>query len=180
MAVRRKIIRAHVEYLLEKQRIKNGAVDVKKIAKSLGAEIKFEPAEDNLSGFLLRDASTKRAIIGVNSKHSEKRQRFTIAHEIGHLLLHKGEHLHIDRMENGYSVNLRNSESSDGTNEEEKEANLFAAELLMPKIFLDAELAKHKNLDLFDDDEVLQNLAEKYEVSQQALTYRLNYLGYIR
>lgn len=178
MAVRRKVIRAQVEHLLETQRIKNGVVDVEKLAKALGAEIKKDHVDDKLSGFLLRDTTNRRAIIGVNASHPKNRQRFTIAHEIGHLLLHKGEQIHIDRMDGGYYVNSRNSESSEGTNEEEKEANLFAAELLMPKKFLDADLAKHDDLDLFDET-VLQNLAKKYEVSLQALTYRLAYLGYI-
>jgi len=179
MAVRRKMIRTQVEILLEKQRIKNASVDVEKLARALGAEVKREPADDNLSGFLFRDLAAHRAVIGVNSSHHKNRQRFTIAHEIGHLLLHKGEQIHIDRLDSGYYVNQRNSESSTGANEEEIEANLFAAELLMPKMFLDADLLKHQDLDLFDDS-TLQNLAEKYEVSLQALTYRLAYLGYIR
>ena len=33
---------------------------------------------------------------GSNGKHAPTRQRFTIAHEIGHVLLHKNEKLHID------------------------------------------------------------------------------------
>lgn len=179
MAVRRKLIRTQVEQLLEKQRIKSASVKVERIARTLGAEVKREPADDNLSGFLFRDVAARRAIIGVNSTHSANRQRFTIAHEIGHLLLHKGEQIHIDRLDSGYYVHRRNSESSTGVNEEEVEANLFAAELLMPKKFLDADLAKHEELDLFDDT-VLLGLAAKYEVSLQALTYRLAYLGYIQ
>lgn len=60
----------------------------------------------------------------------------------------------------------------------EMEANLFAAELLMPKQFLDADLAKLGGLDLFED-EVLRDLAKKYEVSVQAMTHRLTNLEYI-
>lgn len=179
MAVRRKLIRAQAEQLLQQQRIKTAPVNVKRIAEALGAEVQEKPTDDKLSGFLFRDQAARRAVIGVNSLHSERRQRFTIAHEIGHLLLHKGEPIHVDRLDTGYTIDRRNNDSSKGDQEVEVEANLFAAELLMPKKFIDVDLAKHEELDLFDDT-ILQELALKYEVSLQALTYRLAYLGYIR
>jgi Zn-dependent peptidase ImmA (M78 family) len=179
MAVRRKIIRAQAEQVLQQLRIKTAPVEVKQIAEALGAEVQEKPTDDKLSGFLFRDATGRRAIIGVNSLHPASRQRFTIAHEIGHLLLHKGEPIHVDRLDTGYTIDRRNSDSSKGEQEVEIEANLFAAELLMPKKFIDADLAKHERLDLFDET-VLQKLAMKYKVSLQALTYRLAYLGYIR
>lgn len=179
MAVRRKLIRAQAEQLLQQQRIKTAPVNVKRIAEALGAEVQEKPTDDKLSGFLFRDPAARRAIIGVNSLHPASRQRFTIAHEIGHLLLHKGEPIHVDRLDTGYTIDQRNSDSSKGDYEVEIEANLFAAELLMPKKFIDVDLAKHKELDLFDDT-VLQDLAKKYLVSVQALTYRLAYLDYIR
>ena len=61
----------------------------------------------------------------------------------------------------------------------EKEANYFAAELLMPAKFLRQEL-EGKRLDLFDDSGTLEKLAKKYKVSVQALTIRLTNLGYIK
>jgi Zn-dependent peptidase ImmA (M78 family) len=68
--------------------------------------------------------------------------------------------------------------SSQGTDEFEREANLFAASLLMPERFLEHDLEDEDYVDLFDD-EFLSELARKYGVSGQALTNRLNYLGYI-
>ena len=56
------------------------------------------------------------------------------------------------------------------------EANRFAAELLMPIEFLQADLEKSE-FDLADDSE-LQTLAKRYGVSLQALAIRLNGLGY--
>jgi Zn-dependent peptidase ImmA (M78 family) len=69
--------------------------------------------------------------------------------------------------------------SSQGTDEAEREANLFAASLLMPKEFIEADLASEDYFDLLDDG-FLQNLARKYGVSAQALVNRLKNLGYIQ
>ena len=75
-------------------------------------------------------------------------------------------------------VSLRDSESAKGEDNDEKEANFFAAELLMPAAFLADDL-QGRDLDLLDDDEFLHKLAKKYKVSVQALTFRLANLGYI-
>jgi Zn-dependent peptidase ImmA (M78 family) len=69
-------------------------------------------------------------------------------------------------------------ESSRGEDDEEREANLFAAELLMPAALLKEEL-RGKNFDLLGNDDFLERLAKKYKVSVQALTFRLANLGYI-
>lgn len=176
MAVRRKHIRNLVEQLLEKHGIEKAPVDVKELALLLGAFVQYEPTEDNLSGFLLRDFEHYRVLIGVNQNHHSRRQRFTIAHELGHLLLHEGEKFHVDRR---YAVKLRDENASKGVSEEEKEANLFAAELLMPACFIKKDLAQFDALDLFDDEKI-ESLAKVYEVSTQALTFRLAYLNYIQ
>jgi Zn-dependent peptidase ImmA (M78 family) len=90
--------------------------------------------------------------------------------------LHNMEDVHVDR---GFSVRLRNAASSEGTNIEEKEANLFAAELLMPDRFLEKDV---KSIDVVDlvDESVIAKLAGKYGVSTQAMTFRLAYLNYLR
>jgi IrrE N-terminal-like domain len=53
-----------------------------------------------------------------------------------------------------------------------KEANLFAAELLMPERILKADLAMIEQLDV-EDEAFLGRLAGKYEVSVQALSFRV-------
>lgn len=176
MAIRRKHIRKLVEQLLEAHDIEVAPVPIEEVAPSLGIRVQYEPAEDELSGFLLRDLSRQKAIIGVNDRHSKNRQRFTIAHELGHYLLHEQEKLHVDRR---FQIQLRNGNSSKGESEEEKEANLFAAELLMPVSFIRRDLAEVEGLDL-EDDATVSVLAEKYGVSTQAITFRLAYLGYLQ
>ena len=62
--------------------------------------------------------------------------------------------------------------------EAEIEANLFAAEVLRPKRWLAADLEDEESLDLADES-IIENLARRYEVSVQAMTFRLANLGYI-
>ncbi len=176
MAVRRKHISLIVKQMLTTHRITAPPVPVETLALALGAEVRQEPAEDDLSGFIYRDRKRRSAVIGVNSLHHSNRQRFTVAHELGHFLLHEGDALHVDRR---FLVNLRDTKSSEGTDLEEKEANLFAAELLMPRQFLERDVAEIGVVDLEEED-VIRELAEKYEVSTQAMTFRLNYLGYVQ
>lgn len=110
-----------------------------------------------------------RAIIGVNWDHHPNRQRFTIAHEIGHLILHQGE-TYVDK---GYRFNFRGLESGSGTKNEEIEANRFAAALLMPTRLLKAIFQEHA-FDLTGNDDDLRALAEKFGVSTQAMAIRLS------
>lgn len=84
----------------------------------------------------------------------------------------------MDGINNIFRFQHRNQDSSKGTNIEEKEANLFAAELLMPKQFLAKDLDNCNMLNLLDEEQ-LNKLADSYQVSTQALTFRLAYLQYI-
>lgn len=179
MPVRRKQIRETVEKLLSDHRVHQGPVPVEKIARTLGATIKLDEVDDDLSGFLYRNNELGTAIIGANKSHHPNRRRFTIAHEIGHFLLHRGKVVHLDEESASFTVDFRNNKSSKGEDDNEKEANLFAAELLMPAKFLRQEL-DGKRMDLFANGDVLQRLANKYKVSLQALTFRLAYLNYIK
>jgi Zn-dependent peptidase ImmA (M78 family) len=174
MAIRRRRIESLVQQLLAKHQIEEEPVPVEKIAKAHGARIFYQSLEDDMSGFLYRDKT--QAVIGVNTHHASARQNFTTAHELGHLLLHEQEQLHIDH---SFRVRLRDDVSSQGIDEAEREANFFAASLLMPKEFLEADLAGEDDVDLLDDD-FLRDLARKYGVSTQALVNRLKNLGYIQ
>jgi Zn-dependent peptidase ImmA (M78 family) len=180
MAIRRKQIRELVEKLLARHHVSEGAVPVEKIVRSFGIEIKLDAVDDDLSGFLVREnKGQKRSLIGANKSHHPHRQRFTIAHELGHFLLHEGETVHLDEYRQAFTINLRDKHSAQGEDNDEREANLFAAELLMPVKFLMNDLSG-KDLDLLGDSALLDKLAKKYKVSTQALTFRLANLGFIK
>jgi len=159
-------IREEATRILKKQRIKKAPVPVDKIAESLGAEVRYSPFEGELAGMLIRDGEDHR-IIGVNSLHHINRQRFTIAHECGHLLFHTGD-VHIDH---AFRVNRRDATSSMAIDPEEIEANRFAAELLMPYAMITEDL-QTRNIDIEDEDDI-KELAQKYQVSVQAMTHRI-------
>jgi Zn-dependent peptidase ImmA (M78 family)/DNA-binding XRE family transcriptional regulator len=92
-----------------------------------------------------------RPLIALSGKGNPMRQRFSVAHELGHLLLHP--------------------DPAPGSGHHEREANSFAAELLMPA----AELADR--LPRAADVAALKELADGYGVSVAALAYRGKDLG---
>lgn len=117
----------------------------------------------------------ERWVIGVNSLDAPARQRFTIAHELGHMLLHgKQQDMFIDR---SHAVVFRRAGKSDQSERREIEANGFAAEILMPRDFLLADWENEKNIDGFDAEALIAKLARRYQVSSQAMTIRLTVLG---
>ncbi len=151
-------------------------VNIEAIAKHLGISVFKSPGPDDLSGYIARNPSTGAVVIGVNSCQAEQRQRFTIAHELGHYLLHKGVEVHVDHtggMPMTYMMNLRGQRASEGTDDEEREANCFAAEILMPASFIKEDMSKLRGVDLLDDSTIIKDLADKYGVSTQAFGYRL-------
>ena len=88
----------------------------------------------------------------VNSRLGPGRFRFSIAHELGHYLLRHRTVAHID---------------GERSPQLERQADIFAAELLLPEAYLRADLETH----------TLPELAERYRVSRQALEIRLKNLG---
>lgn len=162
-------IRQRVNKLFQENWNRHPPVPVERIAAALGAQLRYSPFDGELAGMLLRD--DEKVVIGVNSLHHINRQRFTIAHECGHLILHKGKDVHIDR---SFRVNRRDERSSQAIDPEEIEANRFAAELLMPYDSLLADL-QDSDIDI-EDDTQLKELAERYQVSVQALTHRITNL----
>jgi Zn-dependent peptidase ImmA (M78 family) len=107
-------------------------------------------------------------VIGVNASHPSARRRFTIAHELGHVLLLAHDDLHVDG-----KLMLRDATSSQGNDRREIEANAFAAELLMPVEMLRHEIVLRGGIDL-DDDRDVGGLARIFGVSVQALLIRLS------
>ncbi len=177
MAVRRKYIKRFARDLLEEFGVTSPPVPVEQIAKQLGAQINEAPDGEDLSGFMLRDQTTGEVVIGVNKAHGEHRRRFTIAHELAHMLLHDQEQLHVDSSRRLQLIR-RSGQSSDGNVPIEIEANVFAAEFLMPADLLEEDLLTDENANI-NDVSVIRTLANRYKVSNQAMTFRLANLGYI-
>ena len=168
---------ARVETILNTFGVRAPAVPVDRIAKGLGAQLRFSPLDDELSGMIYISDDTP--IIGINSLHPPNRQRFSIAHEIGHLVLHRSlisGRVHVDKEFRVQMTTLnRDAVSALGSDKIEIEANQFAAELLMPTAWFMKALP-NKAFDI-DNDGPLDELAKKFRVSRQAVDFRNQEFG---
>lgn len=146
-------------------------IDPAFVASRLGLSVRFESFSDDLSGVLMR--KPEGSIVAVNSTHGIARQRFTIAHEIGHYVLqHKGD-LFVDQT----VLNRRDGRSSYAIDFQEIEANAFAAALLMPRQQVTDELIELINSSNVEQRNLARELAIRFQVSEQAMRFRLVNLG---
>lgn len=139
-------------------------VPVFEIAAMLGLGPEFRVLPDNISGKIVRSATSAGYTIVVNSSHHPNRQRFTVAHELGHYIYHR------DLLQGGVGDTVAyRSEGSDTPNEligphQETEANRFASNILMPSHLISALQAR--GLDP-------KGIAKALGVSESALRIRL-------
>lgn len=114
----------------------------------------------HILGLVLKD--TKNAVIYYSKNDSVNRQRFTIAHELGHIC----NHLVPDSDDYPY-IDWRIEEESE--TEKEKMANIFAGELLIP-------LSKLKDVYMSMTFPFSSDLAKQFGISENVMEERLNYL----
>jgi len=146
-------------------------VDVENLAHKLKLLINRQDLDDNVSGFFVKKESEN--IIGLNQNHPEVRQRFTISHEIGHFKLHSNIPLFVD----SYKGSIFRKEDDENSNQKmETEANYFAASLLMPKVLIEKELSELS--ENYDYEKKLKILSKSFNVSKQAMDYRMKTLGF--
>lgn len=155
--------------ILEQYKINELPIPVNDIAIKRGLEIKAYDLGEDVSGVLvIKDGL---GFIGYNPTESKVRQRFTVAHELGHYELHNKENESALFVDKQFKVEFRNQDSSTGEIVREREANAFAAALLMPEKLLVKEIKNH-HFELSDDDS-LQELSKLFNVSVSAMTFRL-------
>lgn len=148
-----------LEFAKEKK-ITTEPLEISTLAHYLDLTVRYEPMSDGISGSLKKDQKTNQWIITVNSLHHPHRQRFTIAHEICHYIKHipLQDEFHDEIFFRGNKFSPM-----------EKEANKFAAELLMP------EDAFRKCVCLTNK---VEDIARFFQVSSAAVVFRANELGY--
>ena len=144
-------MRNKIKTILEKLEIKEPPIPLEKIANFFAlAIINYPRFPYSISGTIIKDEDLHA--IGVNTNHPKVRQRFTIAHELGHYIL-------------GHDVNKILDDEFDKNSDKEREANQFAGELLIPYHMLEEDLKKQTwNI---------SGLSQRYQVSEQAITIRL-------
>lgn len=170
--------------LLSAPAFQSTPVDVISVATSLGINVAARAMEDQASGMLVIKGS--ESFIIYNSLHHSNRQRFTVAHEIGHFVLHHKQaedRLFVDEkfatyQRAGASTSpLYTADESTTSPHEEREANQFASALLIPRARLQTYLESRHLAELDDYD--LGNLAKSFGVSEQAMSLRATKLGLI-
>lgn len=138
-------------------------VKVGALAVELGLDVKKAPLDPRISGLIQPSAtSISKFEIKVNKYEVPERQRFTVAHEIGHYLLHKED------IGSGVVDNILYR--SGLTSRKEVEANRLAADIIMPSLAISRELRKLGgllNLDTVDQLSIL------FKVSVPAMKIRL-------
>jgi len=184
--------KSHLQYIenkaleiLDKYKLgKKAPVDIFKVAKKIGLEVYGDTLNEDISGILFIEKGQGK--IGINSSHPPVRKRFTIAHEIGHFVLqhNRKNQFFIDESNKHMSMKFhRDSNSSTGEMRQEREANAFAAAILMPEKLLQKEV-ENFNFDLSNpygnttEGDDLDRLAEKFVVSSQAMAFRLANLNF--
>jgi len=155
--------------LAKKYSLKPG-FDIQNFITSIDIALEITPLE-SMSGFAYQKQGKK--VIGINETDGDERQRFTMAHELGHMFVHANDDVTFDR---GFAY-FRDGNSSTGINPKEREANAFAAELLMPADHLLSSVRALGGIDPMNNEGEVRKLAKKYKVSFSAMSVRLHSLN---
>lgn len=141
-------------------------VNVSDLAWRLGVELRFRRMPSHISGSIER-LEDGRFAITVNAVHRETRQRFTIAHELGHFILHR------NRLGSGTNDTKKYRADPEARlyndrieRRHETEANQFAASILMPEEMV---IKFYKSFRPNDAEQ----MADFFGVSAEAMRYRL-------
>lgn len=152
------------QHLLDRLEMTEIPVDPIQVARALGIKVWTSDLDPNVAGVLVKRKGAAPEIY-ISAADHINRQRFTVAHEVGH---------YVERAANGKAqdpvnyVDYRDAVSSQGSSPAEMYANGFAAALLMP-----AERVRAYWQRCLDADE----MARQFGVSAEAMRHRLNNLG---
>lgn len=151
--IRRTYITTIVTTLLKSAGVSSAPVDLRNVTRACGLsyeEVDYFP--DDVDALIV--TSDGRTVAVVNRNQSVTRRRFSLAHELGHFVLHKDQSV----LENAVSIDDPPSEESQGgTSLTEREANFFAGELLIPLALLKKA---------FKPGMTAADLAREFEVSE--------------
>lgn len=160
---------ADIETLADDLRKNHGQisapVDVIELATNEGIAVyKASFDSEHVCGMLRRENG--KTSIYFNRNHPLTRQRYTIAHELGHHILHADTSEFVDEELNLYRLS-GDTDANPSKRRQEIQANLFGASLLMPKSLL---------VDAFKATSDVAALARLFDVSEAAMGFRINAL----
>ncbi len=141
-------------------------VDAEGLARALGVPVNYAFLGAGVSGMIERRENGSY-LISVNANDPQTRQRFTIAHELGHFMYHKdkmGDGIDDDRAYR--STDVGKYHNTKIGRKEETQANRFAANLLMPWGLI-SQLQEQGVTDV-------KEIADRLGVSKHAMCIRLD------
>ena len=152
-------------------------IDVDKIARLLGVEISEDPFEGSWAdvGHICVDRKGIRIWINPFENMNEKRRRFTLAHELGHLVLHILQDSDFQKENICIKDNKKTFKRNNFWDIREYQANTFAAQLLMPASLFTKEFERLSTLPL-SKEQIIEKLSDIFQVSKQAVEFRLKNL----
>ena len=133
-------------------------IDLEAIAWASGAVVKYRPL-DECEAMIV--GAERRAIITVNSKALPVRQRFSLAHEIGHWHHHRGRVLICGAADIGNPAHR--------ALDPETQADQFASDLILPNYIIRPRIAQMKKLSLSGAREI----ADEFNASVTATLLKL-------
>jgi len=147
-----------------------GPVDVEKYLKELNFQVHIE-RQMNGSGKISNND------IFIDGSENKQRQRFSMAHELGHAMQNV-RYANRNDNSNDYS-------SEDRQDEDEVFANAFAAQFLMPKVLVSQGISKaisdqhldSGHLQMSEVTAIIKTVASQLDVSTMAMKYRIDNLG---
>lgn len=145
-----------------------GFIDVEKILGELGFQVHIEQ-------LMYGSGKIENTKIYIDGSENKRRQRFSMAHELGHAV-----------------QNVRYANRQDDPNDydafdrqDEVFANAFASQFLMPKGLVKQEIRQaidekgldSRHLESGDVEKIIRSVAQRLKVSKMALKYRTDNLG---
>lgn len=142
--------------------IKVAPLDVDSLMKLMGIEVNYSHDLDKDESGSLKKIEGDTWVCTVNANHHPTRQRFTLAHELAHYVLHRNKQN--DFVDHTYFRN------TDNDNPMEYEANAFAGALLMPELEIRSFI---RNVSSNVDE-----ISDNFGVSPLAVRVRARQLGF--
>lgn len=154
--------------LIDQSGIASGRVPIREIALACDiVEIQEKPGL-SFEGVLVTTATKDIGSVMIREDRPERRKRFSIGHELGHFLI--GSHVPKGV---GFQCSSRDMAAqrfakADRAARMEVEANVFAAEVLMPRKLLTPWMAKRREVDIAH----VIDLSDEFDVSREAAARR--------
>lgn len=175
--MRSDIMNSAVRDILNNTGINEVPVDVNRIAMSLGFDIYYgEFTDKSVYGAMwdgkdsaeVAEGIKSNRFILVNQDDTKERQAFTIAHEIGHFVMHCNEGSNFyERYHGGANQNSDDKKIED-------EADYFAANLLLPSFLIIGYIMNNSK---FGKNQLIDNICNQFNVERETVNRRFDELG---